>query len=87
MASFKYFLAFLTIAGLIVDVNAGQCISDDCGFGGHICDTRLDRCVNKIQLCDQDSDCVSSDPVSYGHGYCHNGKCICYADENCPKTG
>ncbi|KAI1709853.1 hypothetical protein Ddc_13679 [Ditylenchus destructor] len=72
MSSIKYFLAFLTIAGLIVDAN-GEC--HDCGFGGQICDTRLQECVDKIQLCDQDSDCVSSDPDKYGTGHCLDGKC------------
>ncbi|KAI1702434.1 hypothetical protein Ddc_17064 [Ditylenchus destructor] len=83
MSSVKYFLAFLTIARLFVDAN-GVCY--DCGFGGQICDKRLDECVDKIQLCDLDSDCVSSGD-RYGSGYCHNGKCICYADENCPRSG
>ncbi|KAI1709854.1 hypothetical protein Ddc_13680 [Ditylenchus destructor] len=78
MTSIKYFVVFLTIAGLIVDVN-GQCI--DCLFSGQICDKRLNHCVYKIQLCDQISDCVSSGD-RYGSGYCLNGKCICYVDEN-----
>ncbi|KAI1699362.1 hypothetical protein Ddc_18606 [Ditylenchus destructor] len=74
MSSIKYFLAFLTIAGLIVDAN-GQCLGMDCGFGLQICDERLNKCVDKIQLCDQNSDCVSSNPDKYGTGHCLDGEC------------